>query len=282
MEFRSEDQAWLSQLVLDELGIVVGDGKGSLLQARLLPVIRQFELSGPAELMSLLRAKGRPEVRRAVLDAMTTNETSFFRDPRSFDSLREQVLPQLLEARRDERALTIWVAASSSGQEAYSLAMLLHEVVPDLSTWRVRIVATDISSAMLERTRDGVYSQYEVNRGMPAPLLVQHFERRGAKWAVKEDLRRMVEVREYNLVHPTTTAPRADLVLLRNVLIYFDLPTRHRILDRARTALRPDGFLVVSRTESLLEGRDLFEPAFGGSGGIFSPLRSSRAGRLAS
>ena len=282
MEFRSEDQAWLAQFVLDELGIVIGEGKGSLLQARLLPVIRQFELDGPTELMKSLRVLRQVEVRRAVLDAMTTNETSFFRDPQSFDSLRERVLPELLEAPRAERALTIWVAASSSGQEAYSLAMLLQEVIPDLAAWRVRIVATDISSAMLERTRQGVYSQYEVNRGMPAPLLVKHFERRGAKWAVKEDLRKMVEVREYNLVRPTSPAPRADLVLLRNVLIYFDLPTRHQILDRARAALRPDGYLVVSRTESLLEGRDLFEPAFGGSGGIFSPLRTSPAGRLAS
>lgn len=271
----------MASYVFDELGIVIGSDKGSLLLARLTPIIRQFELEGAAELVARLKSGMDRALAQACLDAMTTNETSFFRDPQSYATLEKEVFPELLEARRRERSLTIWVAASSSGQEAYSLAMLLHDIVPDLAAWNLRIIATDISGAMLQRTREGLYSQYEVNRGLPAPQLVKHFERKGAKWAVKEHLRKLIEVREYNLVHPKAPAPRADLVMLRNVLIYFDLETRHQILERARAALRPDGYLVVSRTESLLEGRDLFSPAFGGVGGCFSPMSATSAGKVA-
>jgi chemotaxis protein methyltransferase CheR len=194
---------------------------------------------------------GRVDASDAVVDAMTTNETSWFRDAHPFNALRDELLPDLIERRRVARTISIWCAASSSGQEPYSIAMLIRHF-PELESWNVRILATDISPSMLKRTQEGLYSQLEVNRGLPAPLLVQHFNRVGMHWEVSDDLRRMVQTEFVNLAAPWPVLPPFDLIFMRNVLIYFDVPTKQTILGRVRRQLRPDGLLLLGGAETTM------------------------------
>jgi chemotaxis protein methyltransferase CheR len=187
-----------------------------------------------------------------VVEAMTTNETSFFRDLHPFEALRTLLLPELILRRAAERRLRLWSNACSSGQEAYSLAMLLAMSFPAVHDWDLSILATDISREMVQRTQQGLFGQLEVNRGLPAPMLVRHFQRTGTQWQVKPELRRLIQAREMNLVEPWPTLPKFDVVMLRNVLIYFDLETKRNILRRVRQALRPDGYLFLGSAETPL------------------------------
>jgi chemotaxis protein methyltransferase CheR len=207
---------------------------------------------------------------------MTTNETSFFRDAHPFTALSDHVLPDLVRARSSERLINIWCAACSSGQEPYSIAMLVHDIVGADPTWRVRMLATDISPAMLARTEAGVYSQFEVNRGLPAGLLVRHFRKQGLSWQIEEPLRRMVQTRLLNL--DTNLPPMApmDIVFLRNVLIYFDIATKRQILARVRRVMRPDGYLVLGGAETTLNLDDTFERVQIGRAPVYR-LRSGKA-----
>jgi chemotaxis protein methyltransferase CheR len=191
-------------------------------------------------------------LRGQVIEAMTTNETSFFRDVHPFQALSDTVLPELMRARATERSLNIWCAAASSGQEPYSIAMLLDDALVGRPGWRVRLLATDISQQMLDRTREGIYSQLEMNRGLPAQRLVKHFTRVGTHWQISENLRRMVECRLLNLDAAWPMMPQMDLIFLRNVLIYFDIPTKQRILARVKKVLRPDGYLFLGGAETTL------------------------------
>jgi chemotaxis protein methyltransferase CheR len=243
---------YVCQLVRTESAIVLETGKEYLVESRLAPLARREGLRSVGELVQKMVSTPQAALRAEVVDALTTNETSFFRDVHPFNALRDTVLPELIAARRVARTLTIWCAATSSGQEPYSVAILLREHFPELRDWNVRIVATDISPTMLDRTRQGRYSQLEVNRGLPAPMLVKHFTRDGMHWVVNEDLRRIVSAQFLNLAERWPVLPQFDLVLMRNVLIYFDVPTKQAILGKVRQHLRPDGLLLLGGAETTM------------------------------
>ena len=252
MSLAAPDFAYIRTLVRDRSAIVLDDGKEYLASSRLEPVVRQVGLGSVGELVAQLRRSQTSALHDLVIDAMTTNETSFFRDVRPFDGLRDHVLPELIERNRARRSINIWCAATSSGQEVYSVGMLIREHFPELASWNVSFLATDISPTMLERTREGRYSQLEVNRGLPAKLLVQYFHRDGTHWRIDDSLRRMVQVKPLNLAAPWPALPRLDLVLMRNVLIYFDVDTQRAILGRVRRTLQPEGLLLLGGSETTL------------------------------
>ena len=254
------DFDYLRQLVRERSAIVLEPGKEYLALSRLEPVARDHGLGSIAELVVLLRAERVPgRLADAVVDAMTTNETSWFRDVHPFDSLRTTVLPDVLARKTASRSLSVWSAACSSGQEPYSIAMVLHDYLADLSSWHVRIHATDLSPTMVERTRTGRYSRLEVDRGLPAQLLLRHFEHEGATWLVKEPLRRMVQVEEHNLSDPWKAMGPFDVVFLRNVLIYFDVETKQEILRQVRQVMHPGGWLLLGGSETTLNIDESFE-----------------------
>jgi chemotaxis protein methyltransferase CheR len=259
MTIAATDFAYISSLVRDRSAIVLETGKEYLIEARLLPLAKERGAGTVAGLVHELRRSPAGPLRDLVVEAMTTNETSFFRDAHPFTALSEQILPDLVRAHSGDRSLNIWCAASSSGQEPYSIAMLVHDVVGADPSWRVRLLATDLSPAMLARTREGVYSQFEVNRGLPANRLVRHFRKQGLHWQIEEPLRRMIETRQVNLNEELPSMPKMDIVFLRNVLIYFDIETKRRILARVRRVLRPDGYLILGGAETTLNLDDAFE-----------------------
>ncbi len=259
MTIAAGDFEYIRRLVRDGAAIVLEPGKEYLAESRLVPVARSEGFAGIAELVARLQADPRSLLRRKVIKAMTTNETTFFRDVHPFDALRQHVLPELIAARESTRCITIWCGASSSGQEPYSIAMVLRHHFPVLASWTVKLVATDIARSMLERTREGLYSQLEVNRGLPASMLVKWFVKEGTRWRVKPELRAMVEPVELNLAEPWPSLPPFDVVFMRNVLIYFDVATKQSILQRVRRQLRPDGWLFLGGAETTLNVDDQFE-----------------------
>ncbi|MFN8195482.1 MAG: protein-glutamate O-methyltransferase CheR [Nocardioidaceae bacterium] len=260
MTLAATDFDFISTMVRERSAIVLERGKEYLIEARLLPLARERGAQGGvAGLVHELRRAPTGPLRDLVVEAMTTNETSFFRDVHPFTALSEHILPDLVRARSGERTLNIWSAACSSGQEAYSIAMLLQDIIGADPGWRARILATDISPAMLQRTKDGIYSTFEVNRGLPANLLIRHFRKVGLQWQVEEPLRRMVETRIVNLDQEFVNIARMDIIFMRNVLIYFDAATKQRILARVRRALRPDGYLVLGGAETTLNLDDNFD-----------------------
>jgi chemotaxis protein methyltransferase CheR len=268
------DFDYIAQLVHRRSAIVLEPGKEYLAESRLEGLARDNGLASVGELVARMRT-GSLDLSDAVVDAMTTNETSFFRDAHPFNALRDTVLPELIEARRVARTISIWCGASSSGQEPYSLAMLIREHFPELASWQVRIIATDISPSMLERTRQGRYSQLEVNRGLPAPMLVKHFTRDGMHWVVSDDLKRMVSAQYLNLNERWPVLPQFDLVLMRNVLIYFDVPTKQQILAKVRQALRPDGLLLLGGAETTMNLDANFERIPHGRSTWYRPTTTS-------
>lgn len=243
------DAVWLRDLVRRRSAIVLDESKQYLLDTRLAPIVRSEGFASVGELVARARGGDRRIV-DLVVDAMTTNETSWFRDNGPFDALRSSVLPALVRERAAERRIRFWSAACSSGQEAYSIAMICRDVVPP--GWTVEIVGTDLSPAMVERARAGRFSQLEVNRGLPAPQLVRWFVRDGSHWQVSPELKAMTRFREGNLAQPFTDLGRFDVVMLRNVLIYFDGATKVDILRRTRGVVRPDGFLFLGAAETAL------------------------------
>jgi chemotaxis protein methyltransferase CheR len=238
--------------VREHSAIVLDQSKTYLVELRLQPLLAEARLKDFDELAAAVHADPRGELGQRVVESLCTNETSFFRDPSTFEALRLRLIPQLIAARACERALRIWCCACSSGQEPYSLAMMLVENFPELASWRVEILASDLSSLMIERAREGVYSQFEVGRGLPSIALVKHFEQASTEWRIREPLRRMVQFRQLNLVQPFALTPGFDLVFLRNVLIYFDPEVKTRVLQRVRDLLSPDGFLLLGASENML------------------------------
>jgi chemotaxis protein methyltransferase CheR len=265
---------WVRQLVHRESAIVLAPGKEYLVEARLLPVARKMGLSDVGQFVDAVRSRPRPDDTRQIVEALTTNETSWFRDGDPFTALTSTVLPSLLGARGPAERLQIWSAACSSGQEAYTVAMLLEDAMPHAST-RVSITATDISREMVERTRAGRFSQLEVNRGLPAPMLVRHFTRAGSEWEVAPALRRMITARECNLAAPLPRMGPFDVVYLRNVLIYFDLPTKQAILRRVRELMRPDGWLFLGAAETTLGVDDSWSRVVVGRSSAYRPLKGA-------
>jgi chemotaxis protein methyltransferase CheR len=241
-------------LVRGGSGIVLEDGKGYLVQARLDALARRLGLGTTAGLVAELRRGGAQDaLREQVVEAMTTNETSFFRDLHPFEALRTVVLPDLIARRARQKSLRIWCGAASTGQEPYTLALLLKEhFAAPLAGWDVRIDATDLSGEVLDRARGGRYAQIEVNRGLPITYLVKYFTRDGSEWVLNADVRRMVEFRPLNLIERWPPMPPPDLVMMRNVLIYFDLPTKQKILAGVRRLIKPDGYLFLGGSETTM------------------------------
>ena len=245
------------KLVHQRTAIVLDPGKEYLVESRLTPIARAHGFASIDELCRQLDRNG--PLLAEVVEAMTTNETSFFRDHHPFEALRRQVLPELLQRRAKERTLRIWCAACSTGQEPYSLAMLLDDQFPQLSTWNVSIYATDVSKAVLARAKTGRYRQIEVNRGLTAPMLVKYFRRDGLEWEIRPDLRRRVQFAEMNLIEKWPPMEKFDLIFLRNVLIYFDLETKLAILRNMHAQVANDGYLVLGGSETTPPGVNSFE-----------------------
>ncbi|MCF6506802.1 protein-glutamate O-methyltransferase CheR [Blastococcus sp. MG754426] len=265
---------WVRDLVRKESAIVLQPGKEYLVEARLLPIARQMGLTDVTKLVENVRVRPDADSTRRIVEALTTNETSWFRDGDPFTALTSTVLPSLLAARGPSERLQIWSAACSSGQEPYTIAMLLDDALPN-ATSRVSITATDLSREMVQRTRAGRFSQLEVNRGLPAPMLVRHFTRAGNEWEVSPDLRRMVNASECNLAAPLPRMGPFDVVYLRNVLIYFDLPTKQSILRRVRDLMRPDGWLFLGAAETTLGVDDSWERVVVGRSSAYRPLKGA-------
>ncbi|MBK6940100.1 MAG: protein-glutamate O-methyltransferase CheR [Planctomycetes bacterium] len=259
MTLTAGDFEYVRALVRKDSAIELDSTQGYLVDSRLSGLARELGMPSLTALFEKLRAPGSADLMRRVVERMTTNETSFFRDPHYYDALRTIVLPNLVAARQRERKLSIWSAAASSGQEIYSIAMTVDEVRPPLDGWYVRLLATDLCESMLARCRDGKYRQLEVARGLGAPQLVKFFERDGADWQLKKRLRDMVEFKVMNLAEPWPPVASMDLIFLRNVLIYFSVETKKKILANVRQVLRPDGWLVLGSTESTFGIDDRFE-----------------------
>lgn len=255
-QIHPENYKFLQEYVYRESGIVLDNDKHYLLEARLTPIVRQRQLSSLDDLCALLQVNGDAPLRRQVVEAMTTHETSFFRDPAQYDALRSVVLPELMQQRRDTRRMSFWSAAASSGQEAYTLAMLLLEM--GLGEWNIQILATDLSTQVLERAAAGKFLQIEVNRGLPVSYLVKYFTRAGLDWQLKDQVRRMVKFVPFDLRQSMRTLGPFDLVFCRNVLIYFDIESKRKILAEIRETLFGGGYLLMGGSETTLNLDDRF------------------------
>jgi chemotaxis protein methyltransferase CheR len=258
MSIAPEAFGFVCDLVRRESAIVLESGKEYLVESRLMPLARATgDLDIDAYVARARRQPAGPHT-RDIVEALTTNETSWFRDGEPFTAFRTAVLPDLMQARQASRRLRIWSAACSSGQEAYTVAMLLEDT-PELAGWHCEVLGTDLSNEMVERSRAGVYSQLEVNRGLPATALVRHFQRDGAAWRVNQRLAAMTTFRQLNLVRPWPPMGQFDVVLLRNVLIYFDLPTKRQVLASVRRVLAPGGYLYLGASETTMGVDDAWE-----------------------
>lgn len=271
-----EDAAYIEQLVRARIAVQL-EGKSYLIESRLGPILRTHGLADPADLVRRLKAND-AEITEAVLDALTTNETSFFRDQHPFVALSDAVIPKILAAGRGRGTLTLWNAASSSGQESLSVAIMLNEKFPELANpSRTKIIATDVSSEMVKRCRDAVYSRFEINRGLPANLATKYFVQSGRNWKAKPELTSLIQTGQLNLIKPWPNLPRCDVVMLRNVLIYFDTDTKRDILQRIRTqALKPDGVLLLGASESTAGVDDGYQTERVAGSTIFVPRGGSR------
>jgi chemotaxis protein methyltransferase CheR len=250
---------YIRVLVHEHSALRLEPGKEYLVASRLDPVARQEGFSSLQGLLENLRTAPFGDLHRRVAEAMTNNETTFFRDARIFAMLRDAVVPALLARRAPQRTLNIWSAACSTGQEPYSVAMMLRDHVPALHGWNVGIIGSDISRDVIARARAGSYTQIEVNRGLPASLLVKYFREQRALWAIDPAIRRMVDFREINLMQPWPALPRMDLVLMRNILIYLDVEAKKTILAGAAGLLAADGYLVLGGAETTTNLSDSFE-----------------------
>lgn len=274
-----QDFEFVAQLLKQRSGLTIGPDKAYLLESRLNPVARKHGFSGLTDLIQGLRLRGDQTLTRDVVEAMTTNESFFFRDTKPFEQFRRLVLPHLLEKRASKRSFRIWSAACSSGQEAYSLSMILKEFEAKLAGWRIEIIATDLSTEILDKAREGVYSQFEVQRGLPVQLLVKHFTQEGERWRISPEIKRMVTYRTFNLLDDPAPLGQFDVVFLRNVLIYFDQPTKAKVLERVARQMAPDGFLYLGGAETVLGISDKFQ-VFPGERGIYG-LSSAGQPRMA-
>lgn len=224
-----------------------------------MPLAKQFGFSSTNDFIYGVRDKRTPEFERRLVEAMTTNETSFYRDAHPFNAMRTKIVPEMLTLRAAAKALNIWSAACSSGQELYSIAMLLREHFPQLANWNVQLVGTDLSEVILERAREGKFSQVEVNRGLPAPLLLKYFDRDGMTWQIRPEVRAKATFTKLNLIERWPALPKMDIVFLRNVLIYFSPETKKEILRKVRQAMSPQSVLFLGAAETTMGLDSSFE-----------------------
>lgn len=263
------DFQFLADLLKTRSGLVLSADKGYLVESRLLPIARKRGLNTLDALVTVLRRRDEA-MTREVVEAMTTNESFFFRDNTPFDLFKTHVLPHLLSARAGSKRIRIWSAAASTGQEPYSLAMLLAEQRAALAGWKIEIIGTDISAEVLNRARAGLYTQFEVQRGLPINMLVKYFKKEGDQWRIAPELRDMVQFREFNLLDSFAGLGHFDVVYCRNVLIYFDQVTKAQVLERLAKVLVDDGCLFLGAAETVLgltnrlrpvkDRRGLYEP----------------------
>ena len=252
------DYEYLQRLLKDRSGLMLSADKQYLIESRLLPLARKSGLSGIGELVQKLK-NGSETLTVDVVEAMTTNETFFFRDKIPFENVRDTVLPQLLKARANRRSLRIWCAAASTGQEPYSLAMLLKQALPP--GWRAEILATDLSQEVLEKAKSGMYTQFEVQRGLPIQLLVQNFKQVGDVWQLNPDIRAMVRFQQTNLLHEFSHFGVFDIIFCRNVLIYFDQATKIDVFNRMQRVSEADGYLFLGAAETVIGLTDAYRAA---------------------
>ncbi|MDW3207127.1 MAG: protein-glutamate O-methyltransferase [Alphaproteobacteria bacterium] len=255
-----EDFDMLATLLKQRSGLVLTKDKAYLLETRLMPVARKHGMKDLDQLCDAVRLRKDAKVIADITEAMTTNESLFFRDTKPFDQFRNVVLPQLMINRASTRKIRIWSAACSSGQEPYSLAMILKEDQAKLQGWRFEIVATDISEEMLAKARAGIYTQFEVQRGLPIQMLVKYFKQNGDKWHIDAGLRSMIDYRPFNLLEHPRGLGNFDVVFCRNVLIYFDQPTKAKVLGQVSDVLAKDGVLYLGGAETVLGVTDKFKP----------------------
>ena len=263
------DYEYLRKLLKDHSGLDLSADKQYLIESRLLPLARKAGLEGISELVQKMKG-GSASLVTQVVEAMTTNETFFFRDKVPFDHFRDAIMPEILQARAGRKSIRIWCAAGSTGQEPYSLAMCLKEMSAALSGWRLEIIATDLSQEVLEKSKAGIYSQFEVQRGLPIQFLVKSFKQTGEFWQINADIRAMVQHRQLNLLHDFSQLGVFDVIFCRNVLIYFDQDTKINIFNRLAKVMEPDGFLVLGAAETVVGLTDVFKP-FPDKRGLYRP-----------
>ena len=275
MTISSTAFTFVRELVRAESAIVLEPGKEYLVESRLVPLARKAGHRDVDAYVAELSTRRTPAALKQVVEALTTNETSFFRDSDPFTELRERIFPALAKNRASRR-LRVWAAACSSGQEPYSIVMTALDT-PALAGWTVDVVATDLSEEMLDRGRRGEFSQLEVNRGLPATTLVRHFERQGLNWRINQSIRERVEFRHLNLTRPFPPLGQFDVVFLRNVLIYFDLPTKREVLGRVRQVLAPDGHLFLGAAEMTMGVDDAWERVPAGRSSVYRIREEQRS-----
>ncbi|MDH3502952.1 MAG: protein-glutamate O-methyltransferase CheR [Nitrospirota bacterium] len=258
-EIAFEDVAYIRNLVRVRSAMVLEPEKTYLLKSRLEPFAKQEGFGSMADLVSQLRQTSYGPLHKRVVEAMTINETSFFRDLVPFQALKDRLLPEVIQANWDIKRLHIWCGASSSGQEPYSILLTILHHFPELTSWHIRLIATDLSQEMIKRGQEGRYGPFEVNRGLSPPMLNTYFSRQGMEWQIRDDVRNMIEFREMNLAGSWLVLPTMDLVFIRNVMMYFDMETRKDILRRIRGILAPHGYLILGATETTLAVDDHFE-----------------------
>ena len=254
------DYDYLRKLLKDRSGLVLSADKQYLVESRLLPIARRLGSGNLTDLVAKLKAPGAEPLIVDVVEAMTTNESFFFRDKIPFDHFREFMLPSLLKSRAAQHRLRIWCAAASTGQEPYSLAMILKEMASLVAGWRVEIVATDLANEVLEKARAGLYSQFEVQRGLPIQMLMKYFTQSGDTWQISPEIRAMVQFRPLNLLADFAHLGTFDVVFCRNVLIYFDQPTKIDVLERLARITEQDGYLVLGAAETVVGLTECFRP----------------------
>ena len=263
------DYEYLRKLLKERSGLDLSADKQYLIESRLLPLSRKAGLSGISDLVQKMKG-GSTAIISQVVEAMTTNETFFFRDKVPFDHFRDSIMPEIIKARAARKSIRIWCAAGSTGQEPYSLAMCLKEMGAALSGWRIEIIATDLSQEVLEKSKAGIYSQFEVQRGLPIQMLVKYFKQNGELWQINADIRAMIQHRQLNLLHDFSQLGVFDVIFCRNVLIYFDQDTKINIFNRLAKATEADGFLALGAAETVVGLTDAFKP-FPERRGLYRP-----------
>ncbi|XZN93258.1 MAG: CheR family methyltransferase [Microcoleus sp.] len=278
MSISIADFDYIRKLVYDRTGVFLSEDKTYLVESRLGMLAKETgsnSISGLVTELKQIKENRFNPLYQSIVEAMMTNETFFFRDINPFEVLQKSVIPELLKQRLNHETLNIWCAACSSGQEPYSIAMLLREYFPQLAHNQVQIIASDISTAMLKRARSGRYQQHEVDRGLPTPFLEKYFQHCGQEWQIKEQIHQAIEFRELNLTEPFRTLPQMDIIFMRNVLIYFDLKTKQSILARVGQILRPNGYLFLGGGETTVNLDNAFEPVQFENGVCYRLKRSS-------
>jgi chemotaxis protein methyltransferase CheR len=258
MPLAANDFELVRQIVRDHVGILLDSWKTSLVETRLSAIARGEGLAGVDDLLNHLRSRSRSPLSTRVVESLLTTETSFFRDVHPFEALRQFILPDLIIQRQARRRLAIWSAGCASGQEIYSVAMLIREHFPSLLDWSLQLVGTDVSSSMLAKAAKGRYTELEINRGLPAAALVKYFEQHA-----------MVEFVQMNLAGSWRALPKMDIIFMRNVLVYFDVEKKREILAKVRRQLHPDGFLFLGGAESTINLDDDFQPTYFGPAVVY-------------